>query len=146
MKTSSKKQFLAQSEADLPSIAKEVIDIIGEAAVVLFYGEMGAGKTTFIRSLCKELGVDEPISSPTFSLVNEYQTREGKTIYHFDLYRVETPEEALDMGVDEYFYSKNYCFVEWPEKINDYLPEDAMIIKILEELEGRKIVLEKNCN
>lgn len=134
--------YLAKSEKDLPGIAEQLINIVDKPKVILFYGEMGAGKTTFIRSLCAELGIEETISSPTFSLVNEYLTKNGKTVFHFDFYRIETPEEALDMGVEEYFYSGNYCLVEWPDKIAAYLPDDAVKVEVLvEDDESRKIVL-----
>lgn len=139
----SNKQFTASSEEALPSIAQEIVEFIGKSTVVLFYGVMGVGKTTLIRSLCQALGVEELISSPTFSLVNEYQTQAGETVFHFDFYRIETPEEALDMGVEEYFYSGNYCLVEWPEKINEYLPENAIQIKITEENGIRAISVAK---
>jgi tRNA threonylcarbamoyladenosine biosynthesis protein TsaE len=116
------------------------LDQINEAAqkviaenpekVILFNGEMGAGKTTFIKALCKKLGVENPTSSPTFSLVNEYQTTAGQTIYHFDVYRLKNQNEALDMGIDEYLYSGNWCFIEWAEKIADLIPEKHSIITI----------------
>ena len=98
--------------------------------IILFNGEMGAGKTTFIKSLCKKLGVENPTSSPTFSLVNEYQTIQNQLVYHFDVYRLKNQEEALDMGIDEYLYSGNWCFIEWAEKIADLIPEKHSIITI----------------
>ncbi|ENI5461419.1 conserved hypothetical protein [Flavobacterium psychrophilum] len=98
--------------------------------VILFNGEMGAGKTTLIKILCKQLGVKSPTSSPTFSLVNEYKSDNNKLIYHFDLYRLKNQNEALDMGIDEYLYSENWCFIEWSEKISDLIPEKHSIITI----------------
>lgn len=98
--------------------------------VVLFNGLMGAGKTTFIKSLCKHLGVEDVTSSPTFSLVNEYKTIEGSSIYHFDLYRINSELEALDMGIDDYLYSGNWCFIEWPEKIPNLLPDNVTTVTI----------------
>lgn len=98
--------------------------------VILFNGEMGAGKTTFIKQLCKTLGVTEATSSPTFSLVNEYETSDNQTIYHFDFYRLKKETEALDMGVDDYLYSGNWCFIEWAEKIANLLPESYSTITI----------------
>ncbi len=98
--------------------------------VILFYGNMGVGKTTLIKSLAKELGVNEVTSSPTFSLVNEYQINENQYIYHFDVYRLKNETEALDMGIDEYLYSGNWCFIEWAENIPNLIPDEHSIIKI----------------
>jgi tRNA threonylcarbamoyladenosine biosynthesis protein TsaE len=98
--------------------------------VILFHGEMGVGKTTLIKQLCKSLGVTGATSSPTFSLVNEYQTTNDQTVYHFDFYRLNKEEEALDMGVDDYLYSGNWCFIEWAEKIPNLLPENHSVITI----------------
>ena len=101
--------------------------------VILFNGEMGVGKTTLIKELAKVLGVTEPTSSPTFSLVNEYQTSNNQLVYHFDVYRLKNENEALDMGIDEYLYSGNWCFIEWAEKIPNLIPSDhsAIDIKLL---------------
>lgn len=98
--------------------------------VILFHGEMGVGKTTLIKSLAKELGVNGATSSPTFSLVNEYQNNENQLVYHFDFYRLNKETEAMDMGADEYFYSGNWCFIEWPEKIPNLVPESHSVIQI----------------
>ena len=106
--------------------------------VVLFNGLMGAGKTTFIKALCKHLGVKDVTTSPTFSLVNDYQTPEGKSIYHFDLYRINSEIEALDMGIEEYLYSGNCCFIEWPEKIPNLLPEKFTTVNIREIESGER--------
>jgi len=107
---------------ELDVAAKKLIAFAGDEKIFLLYGDMGAGKTTFIQAVCKTLGVNEPVTSPTFSIVNEYSGPESK-IYHFDFYRLKKQDEALDMGYEEYFYSGNYCFIEWPEKIPDLLPE-----------------------
>jgi len=112
----------ANSPAQLPAIASEIISSAPNSRIFLFYGDMGAGKTTLIKSLCEFLGTTEPVTSPTFSIVNEYIGTKNK-IYHFDFYRLKNQTEALDMGYEEYFYSDAYCFIEWPEKIPDLLPE-----------------------
>jgi tRNA threonylcarbamoyladenosine biosynthesis protein TsaE len=110
--------------------------------IVLFNGEMGVGKTTLIKQLCVNLGVKEQTSSPTFSLVNEYQTIDNQLVYHFDFYRLNSETEALDMGVDDYFYSNNYCFIEWSEKIPNLIPEHHSKIEItLLENGNRKLIL-----
>jgi tRNA threonylcarbamoyladenosine biosynthesis protein TsaE len=109
--------------------AGKLTGFAGNEKIFLFYGDMGAGKTTFIKSLCQSLGIQEPVTSPTFSIVNEYRGDTAK-IYHFDFYRLKKQEEALDMGYEEYFYSGNYCFIEWPEKIADLLPEHYIRIDI----------------
>ncbi|EIA07549.1 tRNA (adenosine(37)-N6)-threonylcarbamoyltransferase complex ATPase subunit type 1 TsaE [Flavobacterium frigoris] len=106
--------------------------------VILFHGEMGAGKTTFIKQLAKELGVTEATSSPTFSLVNEYEATNNQLVYHFDFYRLKHETEALDMGVDEYLYSGNWCFIEWAEQIPNLVPEIHSIITIKELPDGRR--------
>jgi len=98
--------------------------------IVLFHGTMGAGKTTFIKAMAKQLGVNDMASSPTFSLVNEYSTNSGKPVYHFDLYRLNNEEEAYDMGIDEYFYSGNLCLIEWPEKTPNLIPLDHTTVAI----------------
>ncbi|MGH2666145.1 tRNA (adenosine(37)-N6)-threonylcarbamoyltransferase complex ATPase subunit type 1 TsaE [Flavobacterium sp.] len=108
--------------------------------VILFNGEMGAGKTTFIKALCKNLGVENPTSSPTFSLVNEYQTTSNQLVYHFDVYRLKNQTEALDMGIDEYLYSGNWCFIEWAEKISDLIPEKHSIITISILNDGKRLI------
>lgn len=111
--------------------------------VVLFNGEMGAGKTTFIKQLCKTLGVTEATSSPTFSLVNEYETADNQIVYHFDFYRLKNEVEALDMGVDDYLYSGNWCFIEWAENIATLIPETHSTITI-EILDDGKRLLKLN--
>lgn len=98
--------------------------------IILFNGEMGVGKTTLIKQLCKSLGVEDATSSPTFSLVNEYNTANNQTVYHFDFYRLNKETEALDMGVDDYLYSGNWCFIEWSEKVENLLPEETSTITI----------------
>jgi len=120
--------------------AKEFIAQIGDNKLFAFYGEMGVGKTTFIKQLCKQLGVDGEVTSPTFSLVNEYHTSSDDILYHFDFYRIENPEEALDFGLYEYLDSNNICLMEWPEMIEDLLPEETVKVEIsLEDDNSRTI-------
>ena len=114
---------------ELESVAQKIIDQ-NPNKVILFNGEMGVGKTTLIKKLCSILGVEGATSSPTFSLVNEYQTTTNQIVYHFDCYRLKSEIEALDMGIDEYLYSGNWCFIEWPEKIQSLIPEKCSIINI----------------
>jgi len=128
----------ASSLAELDEIAKRIIDCSKEKKVILFYGEMGAGKTTLIKIICKLLKVEDLTSSPTFSLVNEYYSPLlEESVYHFDFYRVDEEEEAMDMGVEDYFYSDNYCLVEWPEKIPNLLPESYVTVRIEQQAEER---------
>ena len=117
------------SLADIDEAARTFINNMGDARVFAFYGSMGAGKTTFIKAICRCMGVEDVITSPTFSIVNEYSAGE-RTIYHFDFYRIKKLEEVYDMGYEEYFYSGNTCFLEWPELIEDILPDDAVRVKI----------------
>lgn len=133
----------ANSLNELPGIASQIISLASKNRIFLFYGEMGAGKTTLIKSLCKQLGTDDNIASPTFSIVNEYKTGEG-SIFHFDFYRLKTQTEALDMGFEEYLYSGNYCFIEWPEKIPGLLPLHYISIKIsVESNNERQIIVDQ---
>ncbi len=121
--------------------AKAFLAGMGTAKVFAFYGKMGAGKTTFIKAICEELGVADVITSPTFALVNEYTAGNGAPIYHFDFYRIKKLEEVYDMGYEDYFYGGNLCFLEWPELIEEILPEDATKVTITEEADGsRKVV------
>jgi len=106
--------------------------------IILFHGSMGTGKTTFIKALARQLGVKEMTSSPTFSLVNEYETSDGKPMYHFDLYRLNSEEEAYDMGIDEYFYSGNLCLIEWPEKTPNLIPLEHTTITLKALPDGRR--------
>jgi tRNA threonylcarbamoyladenosine biosynthesis protein TsaE len=122
-------QLSVNTLAQLPEAAKAILDNSAGNKIFLFYGDMGAGKTTLIKTLCEEMGVDEPATSPTFSIVNEYIGRDSR-IFHFDFYRLKTQTEALDMGYEEYFYSGAYCFIEWPEKIPDLLPDHYTTVSI----------------
>lgn len=120
--------------------AKQFVDQIGNHKVFAFYGSMGAGKTTFIKAVCEELGVEDVITSPTFAIVNEYTGKEG-TIYHFDFYRIKKLEEVYDMGYEDYFYSGALCFIEWPELIEEVLPNDAVKVSITEKEDGARAIL-----
>lgn len=120
-------------------IAQKVIEANPEK-VILFHGEMGAGKTTFIKALCSYLGVDNPTSSPTFSLVNEYEAANNQLVYHFDVYRLKDQAEALDMGIDEYLYSGYWCFIEWAEKIPDLIPDNHSEITITQLDNGNRLL------
>ena len=108
--------------------------------VILFHGEMGVGKTTLIKNLAKKLGVTEATSSPTFSLVNEYQASNKLLVYHFDFYRINTETEAMDMGVDDYLYSNNWCFIEWADKIPNLIPDSHSVITISLQADGKRIL------
>jgi tRNA threonylcarbamoyladenosine biosynthesis protein TsaE len=121
--------------------AREFIIQMGDDTVFAFYGKMGAGKTTFIKALCKELGVNDEVNSPTFSLINEYRSETtSELIYHFDFYRIKKLEEVFDLGYEDYFYSGALCFIEWPELIEDLLPGDAKKISIDETTDGARII------
>jgi tRNA threonylcarbamoyladenosine biosynthesis protein TsaE len=116
---------------NIDDTAGKLLEFFPPARIFAFYGEMGAGKTTFIRAVCRFLGVEQNITSPTFTIVNEYQDRDGREIYfHFDFYRVESIGEALDLGYEDYFYSGNTCFIEWPEKIAELLPDETVRLAI----------------
>lgn len=116
--------------ADLHPAAIKLLEFAGDEKIFLFEGEMGAGKTTFIKAICEAMGVADVVSSPTFSIVNEYRSGEDKSIYHFDFYRINDLQEAYDIGYEEYFYSGDICLVEWPEKIRELLPEEYVLVNI----------------
>lgn len=131
---------------ELSKVAEEIINKVS-GKTLLFYGKMGVGKTTLIKELVRQLGSDDVVSSPTFSLVNEYHSRpsspsdqEGKTIYHFDFYRIESEEEALDIGIEDYFYNNNWCFIEWPEKVKNLLPLNAVAIHLSINEDGTRTI------
>ena len=131
------------SISELPSVASAIIATSNHSRIFLFYGDMGTGKTTLIKSLCENLGVTEPVTSPTFSIVNEYIGASQK-IYHFDFYRLKNQAEALDFGYEEYFYSDAWCFIEWPEKIPALLPEHYIKINInVLNDDSRQIIIDK---
>ncbi len=129
-----------KSLKDINSVAKQFIELIGERRVFAMYGAMGVGKTTFVKAVCEELGVNDTINSPTFAIVNEYQTAKNKPVFHFDFYRIEDVEEAYDFGYESYFYSKAICFIEWPERIESILPPDIVNLNFLEEEDGSRTI------
>ena len=129
----------AKSLEDLNKIAVQLLVNYPESRIFAFVGKMGAGKTTFIQRICAELGVIDQMSSPTFSIVNEYLGNGNSQIYHFDMYRLEKEEEAFDMGFEEYLASGNYCFIEWPDKVSSFLPKDLVVVRINVENDTRII-------
>ena len=124
------KELTIDSLSELKSVAKAVIESLDGRNVVAFCGAMGAGKTTLISAIMEYLGSNDTVTSPTFALVNQYSTATGDAVYHFDFYRINRIEEVFDMGYEEYFYSGDLCLIEWPELIEDLLPEDAMVVRI----------------
>lgn len=129
-----------ESIEKISDAAKEFVANIGDRTIFAFYGKMGVGKTTFTKVVCEELGVEDVINSPTFAIVNEYEAASGRPIYHFDFYRIKRLSEAFDMGCDDYFYSGNLCFIEWPELIEDILPEETVKVSIEEQEDGSRLV------
>ena len=128
-------------EEDIKQAAKQFVEGMGENTVFAFYGKMGAGKTTFIKAVCEELGVDDTVTSPTFAIVNEYEAANGRPIYHFDFYRIKKVSEAYDMGCEEYFYSGHPCFIEWPELIEEVLPEETVNVTIEAQPDGDRLLV-----
>lgn len=115
---------------NLDAAAAGFLEAVGENRLIAFYGNLGAGKTTFIKALCDRLGVDDNVCSPTFTIVNEYRAADGDSVFHFDFYRIDSLREAQDLGLEEYFYSGCFCFMEWPEKIAELLPEETVEVHI----------------
>ena len=140
-------QIRIDSLESIQEAARQFVAAMGDNTVFAFYGKMGAGKTTFIKAICQELGVTDNITSPTFAIVNEYRSDiAGELIYHFDFYRIKKLEEVYDMGYEDYFYSGAICFIEWPELIEDLLPGNTVKVSIEEEEGGARIVsLEDFC-
>jgi tRNA threonylcarbamoyladenosine biosynthesis protein TsaE len=123
-------RILIKDKKHLPAAAKEILEYISGHKLLAFYGSMGAGKTTIIKAICRILGTGDIVTSPTFTLINEYRTNKGEIIYHIDFYRIKKAEEVFDFGIEEYFSSGSYCFMEWPELIGGILPSEAVKIKI----------------
>ena len=130
--------FELESLDKIHEAARYFLNAVGDANIFAIDGDMGVGKTTFIKAVCEELGVKDVITSPTFSLVNEYTDGKGEPVYHFDFYRIKKIDEVYDMGYEDYFYSGNLCFLEWPELIEDLLPEDCTKVTITVE-DGRRV-------
>ncbi|MBT4479226.1 MAG: tRNA (adenosine(37)-N6)-threonylcarbamoyltransferase complex ATPase subunit type 1 TsaE [Flavobacteriales bacterium] len=125
--------------SELELVATSLLELINDNNIICFHGEMGVGKTTFIKEICKKLGVEDVVSSPTFSIINEYLTENNESVYHFDFYRIEKEEEAFDIGYEEYFYQGNLCLIEWPEKISSIIPENIIKVQITRSDEQRII-------
>lgn len=136
-----KLSFASVSLDVLDEVAKDIITSLSDKKIILFYGEMGSGKTTLIKEICRQLGVEGTMSSPTYGLVNEYHTSDRKTVYHFDLYRVKNLEECLDMGMEEYLHSGAYCFIEWPDVAKPVFPDEVATIRIESNGDFRNISL-----
>jgi len=133
-------QIRIKDISTLQEAAKQLMNRFPEDRIFAFYGAMGAGKTTFIKALCRQLGSADNVTSPTFALINEYSTGKGSVIYHFDFYRIKKLEEAFDLGYEDYIYSGNYCFIEWPEMIESLLPEGIVTVKISEAKNGSRLL------
>ena len=133
------KIFYANKVQELDEIAKAIVEVFENEKKIVFFGEMGVGKTTLIKSICKVLNVQDVVTSPTFSVVNEYQNKDGNSLYHFDFYRIKNQEELFDLGLEEYIYSDNYCFIEWPEKAEGLLSDNFIQVQMTKNKECRII-------
>ena len=133
-------QIIIEDKSQINQAAKQFVEFMGEDKVFAFHGSMGAGKTTIIKAICKELGVKESVTSPTFAIINEYKDGEGNSIYHFDFYRINKLEEAFDFGYEDYFYSGNLCFIEWPEIVESLLPTNCVKVTIEEKENGIRVL------
>lgn len=134
------KQITASNLDELQSIAQTILHDTSDQFIFAFYGTMGAGKTTLIKAFCEVLGVEEVVTSPTFALVNEYNDQNENPVYHFDFYRIKKIDEVFDIGYEEYFYSNNYCFIEWPELVSELLPNSYVYISIKEKDSGERVI------
>jgi len=133
-------EILIKSRKSLRSAALKFLEMTGDRRIFAFYGAMGAGKTTIIKAVCSELGAVDIVTSPTFTLVNEYRTQSGQEVYHIDFYRIKTPEEVFDFGIEEYLASGYFCFIEWPELAEAILPEETVKVRITVTEEGHRIL------
>lgn len=135
--------FELSSEASLPDLAKKLLELSGERRIFVLKGEMGAGKTTLIKAFCNELGVIDPVSSPSFSIINEYRRASGERVFHIDLYRLGDEEELFDLGFEEIVEGKQYCFIEWPEIAGNFLPSDPVWVDIeIRDESERRILMQ----
>ena len=134
-------EILIKDKRHLSSAAKQLLKQSGENKLFAFYGAMGAGKTTFIKAICESLGATDIVTSPTFTLVNEYKTADGESIFHIDFYRIKKQEEVFDFGIEEYLSGDSYCFMEWPELIEEILPPETVKVKISVDKNERRILL-----
>lgn len=123
-------KILISNEADIERGAREFLDAVGSRRHIAFHAPMGAGKTTFTSAICRVLGVEDDVNSPTFSIINEYRDAGGAPVFHFDFYRIDSPAQALDLGLDEYFDSDALCLMEWPENVDGFLPDDTLDVSI----------------
>lgn len=133
-------KFEVGSLSELPNFAMNLVKLFGNQRIILFKGEMGAGKTTLIKYVCQALGIEDPVNSPTFSIVNEYVMPDGEPLYHFDLYRIENTKELFELGFEEYFYSGYFCLIEWPENAGSLIPDDHMVVEIRVE-DGKRLIM-----
>ena len=124
----------------LPEAAKWFVNNMGQDTLFSFEGVMGAGKTTFIKAICEELGVEDVVNSPTFAIINEYTAGNGRPVYHFDFYRVKSLQEAIDFGINDYLYSGNLCFMEWAKEIESLLPDNYVKVAIVENRQGERVI------
>ena len=134
------KEIKLNSLDDIRQVARTFLAEIGDNKLIAFYGHMGAGKTTFIKALCEELGVEDVVNSPTFAIVNEYTDREGESVFHFDFYRIKSLDEAFGIGFDNYMDSGCFCLMEWPEKVEEILPEETLRVEISEVEDGTRLI------
>jgi len=135
--------FTISNISELMGVASEIIKLSSHKKIILFYGKMGAGKTTLIKQICKQLNVIDTVTSPTFSIINEYETKNNQIIYHFDFYRIESVEELQNIGIEEYFYSNNICLIEWPQIIEDFFDKNDIIeVNISVENNKRIFIIE----
>ncbi|MBP8959865.1 MAG: tRNA (adenosine(37)-N6)-threonylcarbamoyltransferase complex ATPase subunit type 1 TsaE [Bacteroidales bacterium] len=133
-------KIIIEKEDHLPQVAKDILALAGGKKLFAFSGPLGAGKTTIIKAICNYLSARDIVTSPSFTIVNEYKTLSNESLFHIDLYRIKSINEAFDFGIEEYIFSNNYCFIEWPELIEDILPDDTVKIKITVDDEGRRIL------